>query len=81
MPPKAGRSWWRNQFHDHPGRATKREDAFIVAAGGTKSEKVYCKPCFDADLAEIAMRDEVDLGLGRRNNVRSRDEIVTYRMS
>ena len=40
-----------------------------MAAGGTKSEKVYCKPCFNADLAEIAMRDKVDLGLGQQNNV------------
>jgi hypothetical protein len=80
MPPKASRSWWRNEFYDHPGRAEKRDDAYVVATGGTtKVEKVYCKPCFDADIAEIIARDELDLGLGRRNDVRSRDEITTRR--
>ena len=82
MPPKASRSWWRNQFYDHPGRAEKRDDAYVVATGGTtKVEKVYCVPCFDADTVEIIVRDEMDLGLGRRNNVRSREEIATHCMS
>ena len=82
MPPKASRSWWRNEFYDHPGRAEKCDDAYVVATGGTtKVEKVYCIPCFDADVTEIIARDEMDLGLGRRNNVRSRDEITTHRTS
>jgi hypothetical protein len=81
MPPKASRSWWRNQFYDHPGRAEKREDAYVVATGGTtKVEKVYCMPCFDADVAESIARDELDLRLGRRNCIRSRDEITTHCM-
>ena len=78
---KTSRSWWRNQFYDHPGRAGKQEDAFVVATvGTTRSEKVYCMACFDIDVAEITARDETDLGLGRRNNVRSTDEIKTHCM-
>ena len=38
-------------------------------------------PCFDAHIAEILVKDELDLGLGRRNIVRSREEIITYGMS
>ena len=70
MPPKASRSWWRNQFYDHPGRSEKREDAYVMASvGSIKVEKVYCIPCFNADVAEIITRDEVDLSLSRGNNV------------
>jgi hypothetical protein len=49
--------------------------------GSTKAEKVYCMPCFDAHIAKILVKDELDLGLGRRNIVRSRDDIITYGMS
>lgn len=81
MAPKASRTWWRNQFYDHPGHAEKRSDAYVVATAGikgTRAERVYCVPCFDTDLAEIIARDETDLGLGRRNNVRSGEEITTH---
>ena len=82
MPPKASRSWWRNQFYDHPGWSEKREDAYVTASvGSTKAEKVYCIPCFDANVTEIITRDEVDLRLGRRNNVRSSKEITMHRTS
>jgi len=78
---KASRSWWREEYYDHPGRAEKRDDAYIISMGGnTKVEKVYCKPCFNTDISELTARDEVDRSLGRRNNVRSREEIVTYCM-
>ena len=82
MPPKPTRSWWRNQFYDHPGRAEKHDDAFVVpTVGTTRAEKVYCIACFEADVAEVTARDEVDLGLGRRNGIRSRAEVVTHCMS
>ena len=78
MPPKASQSWWRNEFYDHPGRAEKRADAYTVTMGGMIREKVYCIPCFDSDISEIIARDELDLGLGQQNNIRSRDEIMTH---
>jgi len=82
MAPKASRTWWRNQFYDHPGRALKHQDAYYIAPGGTtKVDKVYCKACFDVDVAELVTRDEEDLGLGRRNRARSLEEIKTYGMS
>lgn len=77
QPTRTGRSWWRNEFYDHPGRAEKRDDAYLLSQGGTQVEKVYCIACFDNDLSEIALRDETDLLLGRRNNIRSRAEAVT----
>jgi hypothetical protein len=82
MPQKTGRTWWRNEFYDHPGRAERCDDAYVIATGGTtRVEKVYCIPCFITDTAEIVARDQTDVGLGRRNDIRSREEIITHRMS
>ena len=70
MPPKASRSWWQNQFYDHPGWSEKHEDAYVMpSVGSTKVEKVYYIPCFGVDIAEIVARDEIDLNLGQQNNV------------
>ena len=80
MPAVTTRRWWRNEYYDHPGRLTKQEDAYVVG-GNTKVEKVYCMPCFNGHVAEIIARDEADLYLGRRNIVRTREEVVTHGMS
>jgi hypothetical protein len=75
---RSNRTWWRNEFYDHPGRAQKLDDAYVVSSGGTKVEKVYCKPCFDADVNELLVRDEADLNLGRQNDQQSKEEIIAY---
>ena len=80
MPQRAPRTWWRNEFYDHPGRRERQEDAFYVTTGGTKLDKVYCKPCFDADFAEIVAKDAATLGLGRQNTARSREDVITHCM-
>jgi len=74
------RSWWRKTFYDHPNAIDKSSEAYILG-GSTKVLKVYCGPCFDADLTEIIAGDENDLLLGRRNMARSREEIEIYCMS
>ena len=80
MPAVTARRWWRNEYYDHPGRLTKHEDAYVTA-GNTKVEKVYCMPCFNGHVAKIIARDEAGLSLGRRNIVRTREEVVAYGMS
>jgi hypothetical protein len=74
----APRSWWRNEFHDHPGRPQKLDDAYIIG-GTTKVEKTYCKPCFATDVNEIIERNEVYRQLGRQVDLQSKEEVGAYR--
>ena len=75
---RAPRTWWCNEFYDHPGHHERHENPFYVTTGGMKLDKVYCKPCFDANFAEIVAKDVGTLGLGRQNNGQSREDIITH---
>ena len=54
----------------------EQDDAYAKPQGCTKVEKVYCKPCFDADVSLITAKDEMDLTHGRRNEVRSKKMVA-----
>ena len=78
QPSKAPRSWWQNEFYDHPAQAQKLNDAYLITTGGTRVEKVYCRACFEADVNETLAREEKDRDLGRINDVRSREDVIKH---
>lgn len=52
----SGRNWVRSLFHDHPGKHTGNPNAFR-GSGSSQKVKVYCKLCFEVDLAQLQARD------------------------
>jgi hypothetical protein len=71
------REWWRSCFHDHPLLRTKQPEAYFGTNLSAKA-KVYCRKCFDADIASVLIDDEKQVTLGTRQVVRSRSDIEGY---
>jgi hypothetical protein len=72
--PKTTRGWWRDYFHDHPQLSAKHSDASV---GG--KAKVYCKKCFDYDLAAMQRKDQAEVVSGQRDHVREIQQIEIAR--
>ena len=73
------RSWWRGHFFDHPRASIKSPDAYVASdSGQTKSCKVYCKLCLIVDVQQIMKEDLDAIDQGRRNAVRTENEIEIY---
>ena len=74
------KSWWRKLFDDHPGAASQVPEAFVISANGkTRTKKKYCSACFPLEIRQIIAEDHVAADQGRQINIRTEDEIISYR--
>ena len=59
------RSWWRAHYHDHPKLLAKSPEAYTNPISKEKP-KLFCKRCWEAQLAQEQEKDEKDIIEGRR---------------
>lgn len=73
MPPRNQRGWWREEFYDHPGLASKRPEARISPQ--SDKFKIFCKRCFEWAIAETIVSDQQEVAARSRDAVRTRETI------
>lgn len=74
MPKAVTESWFWSFFLRHPKYASKDPGAFT-----TDKAKAYCKKCFDADVVNVQRTDQDEVTNMRRDAVRTREDIETFR--